>query len=293
MIYPRDKLERFLLAFWETILRAVDRWASRGAETVAIAGITSDSSSHEMARGDLPVAQSAGNGTGEDPPEPDSAPGGAEHDVRGRTGGPADAGGGTRPPDSATRHVETTLGRLSYSELAPHLARAVLALQDDIQAGRYAGRGLDEDLILHFHAQIAGALIPRIGGRWRALDVRVGSHVPPPPHQVPVLMREYARDLQARLAALPALPDERLFELLAFAEWRLLWIHPFEDFNGRVARVVLVELMRRLDLPAVDTVPAPGHETRSYLDALRAADRHDLALLAALWRERFERESLP
>ncbi len=35
---------------------------------------------------------------------------------------------------------------------------------------------------------------------------------------------------------------------LFFAEERFLTIHPFRDFNGRAIRLLLTELLRRLDL---------------------------------------------
>ncbi len=73
---------------------------------------------------------------------------------------------------------------------------------------------------------------------------------------------------------------------LTFAEGRLLHIHPFEDFNGRVTRLLLIELTCRLDLPEVD--PAVSREERSrYFPALRAYDRGDPQPLAGIWRHRF------
>lgn len=103
-----------------------------------------------------------------------------------------------------------------------------------------------------------------------------------------MMLREYARDLQSRLDALSSEPDERLLEALAFAEGRLLSIHPFADFNGRVTRLFLRLLLRQLDLNSVPLVPTP-QETSAYLAALRAADRNDWRPLMNIWRERFER----
>ncbi len=105
-----------------------------------------------------------------------------------------------------------------------------------------------------------------------------------------MLMRDYCRDLEARITALAGTLDERTLECLAFAEGRLLWIHPFEDFNGRVTRVFLAELLQRLDLPAVDPTPDPGRDTECYLQALQAADRTNWQPLVTIWRGRFEEE---
>jgi CRISPR-associated endonuclease/helicase Cas3 len=81
--------------------------------------------------------------------------------------------------------------------------------------------------------------------------------------------------------------------MLAFAEGRLLSIHPFADFNGRATRLLLAELLRRLGLPAIDPTPAPGADTERYLAALSAADQANWAPLAAFWIERIAREEQP
>ena len=133
--------------------------------------------------------------------------------------------------------------------------------------------------------QFCGDLTPDWAGRWRTIAVVVGSHEPPQPHEVPLRMHDYEADLSARLRTL-ADHSELLPETLAFAEGRLLSIHPFRDFNGRVTRLFLPWLLRRLDLPPVDLVPADPAATEAYLTALRAADRLDWQPLAAIWEQR-------
>ncbi len=105
-------------------------------------------------------------------------------------------------------------------------------------------------------------------------------------------MREYALDLQTRLASLPREPDDLWLETLAFAEGRLLSIHPFADFNGRVGRVFIDLLTRTLKVPDVDPTPDAGEPTAHYLAALRAGDRNDWRPLMDIWRRRIE-EALP
>ena len=75
-------------------------------------------------------------------------------------------------------------------------------------------------------------------------------------------------------------------DTLAFAEGRLLSIHPFADFNGRLTRLWLWELLRRLSLPPIALVPTDEAAIAEYLNALRAGDVHDFRPLAAIWRER-------
>ncbi len=58
-------------------------------------------------------------------------------------------------------------------------------------------------------------------------------------------MREYSADLAARRTTLLPPLGHFLLETLAFAEGRLLTVHPFPDFNGRITRLWLREILRR------------------------------------------------
>lgn len=74
----------------------------------------------------------------------------------------------------------------------------------------------------------------------------------------------------------------------AFAEGRLLSIHPFQDFNGRVSRLWLRELTRRLELPAVPLLPSSPDDVAQYLAALRSADALNWHPLMQFWTKRFQ-----
>ena len=64
----------------------------------------------------------------------------------------------------------------------------------------------------------------------------------------------------------------------AYALWRLNWIHPFIEGNGRTARAACYLLMcvrQGTLLPGTTIVPERIRENRQpYYDALQAADRH-------------------
>jgi CRISPR-associated endonuclease/helicase Cas3 len=194
----------------------------------------------------------------------------------------------TSRPGGATRYIQTTQGLLSYSQLAPLLAERVLRVEQRIAANIFSDQTSFPDLILQFHREIALDLVPDWAGRWRNADVRVGEHHPPPPYRVPMLMKDYGEDLRVRLQGTSRAVDDLLLETLAFGEGRLLSIHPFLDFNGRVARLFLRELLRRLNLPPVDLVPASDRLQTEYRSALRAADTLDWRPLMRIWQYRFE-----
>ena len=108
---------------------------------------------------------------------------------------------------------------------------------------------------------------------------------------MPVLVRDYGEDLRVRLENASGHLDELLLETLAFAEGRLLSIHPFTDFNGRVTRLFLRELLRRLELPPVDLVPTDAAGETAYFAALRAGDERQWHPLMQIWEQRFEQFS--
>jgi len=168
------------------------------------------------------------------------------------------------------------------------LAERVLRVEHEIATGAFSERKLAPDLILQFHHAIAGDLCPDWAGRWRDAEVRVGEHHPPPPYRVPILMTDYGEDLRARLENASGRMDDLLLEGLAFAEGRLLSIHPFTDFNGRVTRLFLRELLRRLALPPVDLVPTEPDNEAVYRAALHAGDGLVWQPLMKIWQQRFE-----
>lgn len=243
----------------------------------------------DLPRDHPPVADPAAGAQAAAPLGGDSPQCGAEHGLRAGAGAGGDDSRDTRP-DRATRFVETTLGVLSYTQLAPLLAERVTRLEADLLAQAFASRPLDETLLTEFHARLCADLTPEWAGKWRAVEVAVGPLTPPAPHQVPVLMRNYVLDLQARWADASGSDIDRTLEFLAFAEGRFLSIHPFRDFNGRTIRIFLTELLRRLDFPRVELAPASEAGRATYFAALEAADRGDWQPLTAVWKSRFGSE---
>jgi hypothetical protein len=69
------------------------------------------------------------------------------------------------------------------------------------------------------------------------------------------------------------------------AESRFLNIHPFQDFNTRI--LVLLEWLRRLDLPHVTLAPESMADRQSFFHALEAAYRANWHSLIQIWQPRF------
>lgn len=76
-------------------------------------------------------------------------------------------------------------------------------------------------------------------GQWRRTVPNVGAYVPPAAARVPQLLYEWADEVCYRQRQLPLEPTvAQVAELLAYAHYRLVAIHPFTNGNGRTARLV-------------------------------------------------------
>jgi Fic family protein len=135
---------------------------------------------------------------------------------------------------------------------------------------------LRPSMILGLHREALQGLSP-YAGNWRPAGVRIeGSrHEPTEAFRVPELIEDMCDYVNLHG------DDRTAIHLAAYAMWRLNWIHPFTDGNGRTSRIVsYVVLGARLKsvLRGKNTIPDQIVDNRKpYFDALEAAD--------AAWRE--------
>ncbi|MBK9166477.1 MAG: Fic family protein [Bryobacterales bacterium] len=134
-------------------------------------------------------------------------------------------------------------------------ARAHIAVQRWIDAGGLRGRAVEAASLLEIHRRFC-ELLPEdllfmedpvtkermrvIPGELRARDVEVGTHVAVSPGALPRFLERF-QQVYGGLGRADAILSA------AAAHHRLLWIHPFLDGNGRVARLmshaVLLDLL--------------------------------------------------
>jgi CRISPR-associated endonuclease/helicase Cas3 len=210
--------------------------------------------------------------------------------VRRRTGKSQDAERVSEESEeysSTTRFIESSLGIKSYSELAPLLAKGVERVMASLLNKSAVDLLITPEFICALHKDAFEGLFPAWAGQYRDRNVTVRKHTPPPYYEMPHLVRQYCEDLEARLAVLGAAPPiaNILLETLAFAEGRFLSVHPFLDFNGRVARMLLFVLCYRLDLPPVELVPNEKQK-EDYLFALSEGDKLNWQPMIEVWEQR-------
>lgn len=175
--------------------------------------------------------------------------------------------------EAATVAPERFLHR-HEAEGALRQADAALALIAHFTSSDAPRFSLNPAMIVELH----DALLEKDeGAGLRTTEVRIsGSRFgPPPAEQVRAELDQLCKDFAAQWDARDAL------DLAAHALWRLNWIHPFSDGNGRTARAVsYVVLNVKLGglVPGTPTIPEQLlHQRAKYIDALTAADAAWLA----------------
>lgn len=117
----------------------------------------------------------------------------------------------------------------------------------------------------------AVANIAQFGGRYRKGPIYVGSHVPPHYDDVPDEMDRFLSVVHENWTVI-----DNPLTLPAYALWRMNWIHPFVEGNGRTARAAcyyLICMKQGRLLPGSKIVPERIRENREpYYAALKAAD---------------------
>jgi Fic family protein len=106
-------------------------------------------------------------------------------------------------------------------------------------------------------------------GNWRPAGVAIkkSKHVPPGAHLVPEYVEFLCDYVNDNWSATP-------LHLSAYIMWRLNWIHPFADGNGRTSRILSYVILRAgYVVPGAPTIPDLIKDHRSqYFAALDAAD---------------------
>ena len=151
-----------------------------------------------------------------------------------------------------------------------NLARQYYLLTNFIEIGLNQGPTALDKYALWALNHVAVAGISQFGGRFREQPIYVGNHIPPHFREVPDLMDQFRSFIHENWFNLSAT------QLAAYGLWRLDWVHPFIEGNGRTARATCYYLLCAREgrlLPGRKIVPERIRESRElYIAALRAAD---------------------
>lgn len=172
--------------------------------------------------------------------------------------------------------VSENVPKLSTAEIAALEARNAL-LQFDlmiqvIKSGITAGAAfqLRPDTLIELNRTAVKGVDPH--GSFREGEVRINnsSHQPPSSDQVPGLVDQMIEYTNNELA------DARPISVSAYLMWRVNWIHPFWNGNGRTSRAVsyaMLSIRAGAVLPGAVTIPELIVADKTpYYEALDSAD---------------------
>ncbi len=142
---------------------------------------------------------------------------------------------------------------------AKNLARVIEYVRD-----KAPQQSITQETILFLHQMLMTNISELIAGRFRAAGeyVRVGPHVAPVPERVPGLMQQLLISFES---------DQKSYFLDKMARFHLDFemIHPFNDGNGRMGRVLMNYQLQRLGFP---NIIIRDKEKKQYYHGLRIYD---------------------
>lgn len=152
-----------------------------------------------------------------------------------------------------------------------NLIRQYDLLTNCIEIGIRQGPASFDKYTLWALNHVAVANISQFGGRFRKEPIYIGNHIPPHFNEISELMDRFISTIHENWYIFTTT------ELAAYGLWRLNWIHPFIEGNGRTARATCYYLLcvkSGLLLPGRRIVPERIRSNRAgYVAGLRAADK--------------------
>ncbi|TWW60409.1 protein adenylyltransferase FICD [Takifugu flavidus] len=121
--------------------------------------------------------------------------------------------------------------------------------------------------ILEIHRRVLGYVDPVEGGRLRTNQVFVGHHIPPHPRDLQRHMEELVQWLNSE-EALQLHP----VEFAALAHYKLVYVHPFVDGNGRTSRLLMNLVLLQARYPPITIRKEQRAEYYTALDTANEGD---------------------
>lgn len=134
-------------------------------------------------------------------------------------------------------------------------------------------------LILNIHKEAFGELYAW-AGKWRTTDLKVGIFVPPTFHSIPNLIYQYADEVKFKSAKV--MNENELADLLTYVHHRFVYIHPFNNGNGRTARLLMNFIAMVKGYKPIQLYHREGEDRKIYIDAIRKGDKGNTESLKQL-----------
>lgn len=187
----------------------------------------------------------------------------------------------TTKPRGATSYKETAFGIIPRSTLLTleleGTKKGLEYLHDLVKKDRDIS--ITSLFVCKLHEVSFGWIFPQWAGTYRKIQVTFSDKEAPPYFQISELVTNLCKDLAERLKHLPDSADEQFIlevaKILSWFQHRFVFIHPFQDYNGRTARMLTILILLKLDLPPIELQAETGSDRKRYLTAMQKADEGD------------------
>lgn len=194
----------------------------------------------------------------------------------------------TTRPKGATSFKETALGVISRSELLKlELEGTKKGLEYVLGLiGKSKSVVISPQLIHMLHKVAFGWIFPNWAGKYRKVQVTFSGKEAFSYSQLPELVVNLCLDLRERMKRLPKSGEDvfivEVVKLLAWFQHKFVLIHPFLDYNGRIARMLTILILLKLDLPPMELKADTKIDRKRYIKALQDADGGNFSALESL-----------
>lgn len=190
-------------------------------------------------------------------------------------------------PVGATSYKETAFGIISRTELLRFELEGTKKGLELIQnlASKRRKIEITPELILEIHKKSFGRIFPEWAGKFRKVRVEFSGKETVLPHQIREKIINLCADLKERMKLLKSQDEDyigKVVGLLAWFQHGFVWIHPFQDYNGRLARMLTILILLTLNLPPIEIKAETGDDRLKYLETMYEADDGDYTKLENL-----------
>lgn len=177
----------------------------------------------------------------------------------------------------ATSYKQTKYGILPRSNVLKlevmGTRKGLLFLNQQVKTNKK----LNPDFIKQVHKISFSEILADNSGKFRTIQIQYSGKEALHFSKIPVMVKTLCDDIEYGVSRLPKFTDEafieRVIELLANFQHRFVFIHPFVDYNGRMARMLTSYILMRLNLPLIEIKADKGEERKAYIKALQKADK--------------------
>lgn len=183
------------------------------------------------------------------------------------------------PKLGVTSYKQTKFGILPRGEIIKLEVQGAKKGLQTLQNIAERNRIITSGFIKEIHKQCFEDILVKEAGAFRTIQVMYSSKEAPHFTQLPELMKNLCEDTEFALAHLPGITDEKyisvIVEIVARFQHRFVFIHPFVDYNGRMARLFTNYILMRVGLPIIETKIENESDRKAYIFALQKADGGD------------------